>query len=492
MCLGVFTANAQYSDKTKEIVATLGVPFTVTPYVDLGIPTNAFEYTPSSAPDYTISDATAFSIVSTAVIIRNNSWNQPVNVAYSHTMTPQKTGFYTFSQGVYYRYGNQMNGQTPVMTYNITVVDLTAINLGTNSLSMYLGESYQFNPTLTHPQAQTTLTWQSSNTSVATVDANGLLSATGIGTTTITCTAHNGVTASCEVTVNPVLVSSVALNKTEAEMTVGEKLQLEATASPENATDKGITWSSTNETVAVVDESGLVTAVGSGTCQVKATANDGSGKSASCLVTVEKNNKLTVTDMTQCSGGRGVLSVLLTDEETIMGFQFDLLLPEGVTVAEDDGKLMAALTGNAVNTHSISSSKVGEGLYRFIVTPQGNRAISNSDGGGMSITIDVADDVATGIYTMTISDIEMTVRKAGNVFEDIHPKNSTATLTVAEATMGDVNGDGRVSVTDVISMNSYILEEEPAQFIRKVADLNGDGKVTITDIVQVIDIILGK
>ncbi len=378
------------------------------------------------------------------------------------------------------------------MTYNITVVDLTAINLGTNSLSMYLGENYQFNPTLTHPQAQTTLTWQSSNTSVATVDANGLLTTTGIGTTTITCTAHNGVSASCEVTVNPVIVSGITLNETEAEMTVGEKLQLEATVSPENATNKSVTWNSTNETVAVVDESGLVTAVGSGTCQVKATANDGSGKSASCLVTVEKNNKLTVTNMTQCSGGRGVLNVLLTDEETVMGFQFDLLLPEGVTVAENEGQLLAALTGNAVNTHSISSSKVGEGQYRFIVTPQGSRAISQANGDGMTITIDVADDMAAGTYTMTIQDIEMTVKKAGNVFEDIHPKNSTATLTVTEATMGDVNGDGRVSVTDVISMNSYILEEEPAQFIRKVADLNGDGKVTITDMVQVIDIILGR
>ena len=276
-------------------------------------------------------------------------------------------------------------------------------------------------------------------------------------------------------------------------MVVGEKLNLSATIAPDNATNKTVTWSSTNEAVAVVDESGQVTAVGSGTCQIKATANDGSGKTASCLVTVEKNNKLTVTDMTQCSGGQGVLNVLLSDEETVMGFQFDLELPEGVTVAEDSSsKLLAALTGNAVNTHSISSSKVSDGLYRFVVTPQGSRAISNASGDGMTITIDVADDVAVGTYTMTIKDIEMTVKKAGNVYEDIHPKNSTATLTVTEAVMGDVNGDGRVSVTDVISMNSYILEEEPAQFIRKVADLNGDGKVTITDLVQVIDIILGR
>ena len=381
---------------------------------------------------------------------------------------------------------------TPIATYVITVVEVKSISIP-STLTLLVGQNYTFSPVITDAAASTTLTWTSSNTSVATVNSSGFLSTTGVGSTTIKCTAHNGVSAQCEVTVNPVLVSGITLNQTEAEMVVGEKLNLSATIAPDNATNKTVTWSSTNEAVAVVDESGQVTAVGSGTCQIKATANDGSGKTASCLVTVEKNNKLTVTDMTQCSGGQGVLNVLLSDEETVMGFQFDLELPEGVTVAEDSSsKLLAALTGNAVNTHSISSSKVSDGLYRFVVTPQGSRAISNASGDGMTITIDVADDVAVGTYTMTIKDIEMTVKKAGNVYEDIHPKNSTATLTVTEAVMGDVNGDGRVSVTDVISMNSYILEEEPAQFIRKVADLNGDGKVTITDLVQVIDIILGR
>ena len=422
-----------------------------------------------------------------------NSYNEYYH--YTYNLTPIKTGFYQFKQCVKYEWYNPEGGTRsgkPVITYNITVVDVTAINIGTNSLTLKLGENHHFNPTVTHPQAQTTLSWQSSNTAVATIDDSGTLTTNGLGTTTITCTAHNGVSAQCEVTVNPVLASGITLNQAETELTVGENLQLEATIAPDNATDKSVTWSSTNEAVAVVSESGLVTAVGSGTCQIKATANDGSGKSASCLITVEKNNKLTVTNMTQCSGGRGVLNVLLTDEETIMGFQFDLELPAGVTVAESGGKLVTALTGNAVNTHSISSSKVSDGLYRFVVTPQGSRAISNASGDGMTITIDVADNVAVGTYNMTIKDIEMTVKKAGTVFEDIHPKNSTATLTVTEAVMGDVTGDGKVSVTDVISMNSYILEEEPAQFIRKVADLNGDGKVTITDLVQVIDIILGR
>lgn len=438
-----------------------------------------------SITSYTTSDNTALSVVPHEHVISTSYGGK----YYTYDVTPQKTGSYTMtityyaSTGSYGLYGD--------FTYNINVVDVTAISM-VQTLNMFVGSEQQIVPTIIQVGAETTLTWLSSNTSVATVSSEGLISAISVGTTTITCMAHNGVSAQCEVTVNPVLVSGITLNETEAEMTVGEKLQLNATIAPENATDKSVTWSSTNEAVAVISENGQVTAVGSGSCQIKAIANDGSGKTGSCLVTVEKNNKLTVTDMTQCSGGRGVLSVLLTDEETVMGFQFDLQLPAGVTVAEDgNSKLMAALTGNAVNTHNISSSKVSDGLYRFVVTPQGNRAISNATGDGMTITIDVADNVATGTYDMAIKDIEMTVRRSGNLY-DIHPKNSTATLKITEAMMGDVNGDGRVSVTDVISMNSYILEEKPAQFIRKVADLNKDGKVTITDMVQVIDIILGR
>ena len=492
LCVSWNSLFAQYSDKTKEITATIGVPFTITPYADLGIPLNWYKSC-SDVDDnwnsYTISDSNAFSITNQNYNI--GSSYQPI-IYYIYNLTPQKTGFYIFKQRI--GYGNPeyvyVTGFATI-TYNITVVELKSITIPTD-ISLSLGDNYTFSPIFSMTGATTTLTWSSSNTAVATVNSDGEINTVGIGTTTITCTASNGVYAQCVVTVNPVQVSSITLNETETEMMVGEKLQLTATISPDNATDKRVTWNSTNEAVAVVSENGLVTALGSGSCMVKATANDGSGKSASCLVTVEKNNKLTVTDMTQCSGGRGVLNVLLSDEETIMGFQFDLQLPEGVTVAENGSNLMAQLTGNAVNTHSISSSKISDGLYRFVVTPQGSRAISNANGDGMTITIDVADDMATGTYTMTIKDIEMTVRRTGNVFVDIHPKNSTATLTITEAVMGDVNGDGRVSVTDVISMNSYILEEEPAQFIRKVADLNGDGKVTITDMVQVIDIILGR
>ena len=492
-CMSLLSLHA--IDYTFNRTYTVGNTYMIDPAADLGLAhynDRNYVYSQNGGSGHTselfyVSDASAFSIESVfAGRVREQAWDHDY---YRFQVTALKVGFYTFHQKITHYLPPYFTDY--VITYNITVVDVTSISM-VSSMSMFVGEGKTLVPIITHANAETILTWTSSNPSVATVSSEGRISGIGSGTTTITCTAHNGVSAQCEVTVNPVLVSGITLNETEAEMTVGEKLNLTATIAPDNATDKSVTWSCTNEAVAVVSESGQVTAVGSGTCQIKATANDGSGKTASCLVTVEKNNKLTVTDMTQCSGGQGMLNVLLSDEETIMGFQFDLQLPTGVTVADKDGKLQAALTGNAVNTHSISSSKVSDGLYRFVVTPQGSRAISQETGDGMTITASVADDVATGTYDMTIRDIEMTVRKTGNVYEDIHPKNSTAVLTVTEAVMGDVNGDGRVSVTDVISMNSYILEEEPAQFIRKVADLNGDGKVTITDMVQVIDIILGR
>ena len=484
------SASNSINDKSYSRTIQLGQSETFNPYINSGVPASMYI---GCGYNTNLLNANDIDVLA-ASITSINGWGNLTCEYINYRLIPKKSGNYTFQTWVEYvpTGATKSNTKKVYLTLNLNVVEVTKIQLSETSKSLYIGESFTITSTILQNGATTTLTWKSSNNSVVSVNSEGEVTALGVGSATITCTAHNGVSAQCEVTVNPVLMSSITLNETNAEMIVGENLQLQATIAPENTTDKSVTWSSTNEAVAVVDESGQVTAVGSGTCQVKATANDGSGKTASCLVTVEKNNKLTVTDMTQCSGGQGVMNVLLSDEETVMGFQFDLLLPTGVTVAEKDGKLLAALTGNAVNTHSIASSKISDGLYRFIVTPQGSRAISNDTGDGMTITIDVADDVAVGAYTMAIKDIEMTVKKTGNVYEDIHPRNSTATLTVTEAVMGDVNGDGRVSVTDVISMNSYILEEEPARFIRKVADLNSDGKVTITDMVQVIDIILGR
>lgn len=84
----------------------------------------------------------------------------------------------------------------------------------------------------------------------------------------------------------PILVESVDIAKDSLTLNVGEKDTLYATVEPSNATNKGLDWSSSNESVATVDDSGKVTAVGAGTCNIIATAKDGSGESDSCSLTV--------------------------------------------------------------------------------------------------------------------------------------------------------------------------------------------------------------
>ena len=82
-------------------------------------------------------------------------------------------------------------------------------------------------------------------------------------------------------------ITSLTLDKTTAKIYVGATLQLNASTAPDYATNHTVTWSSSNESVATVDENGVVTAIEKGTANITAKANDGSGLEATCKVTVE-------------------------------------------------------------------------------------------------------------------------------------------------------------------------------------------------------------
>ena len=166
---------------------------------------------------------------------------------------------------------------------------VTSITLNAEQLTMEYGTKEQLTATVAPDDADDPgLTWTSDNEEVATVDENGLVTAVSVGEANITATAvdGSGVTATCKVTVTPKLVTSVILDESELTIEKNFTEQLTATVAPDDADNLSLTWTSDNEEVATVDENGLVTAVGEGTATITATANDGSGVSASCVVTV--------------------------------------------------------------------------------------------------------------------------------------------------------------------------------------------------------------
>jgi len=168
-------------------------------------------------------------------------------------------------------------------------VKVTDVILDQTTLSLTVGGAGILNATvLPEDASKKDVTWESSNTNVATVSNSGVVSAVAIGTATITVkTKSGGKTASCNVTVSTTAVSvaSVSLNKTSTTLAINGTEQLTCTILPTNATNKGLTWSSSNANIATVSNNGLVTAKAVGTATITVKTTDGN-KTASCTVTV--------------------------------------------------------------------------------------------------------------------------------------------------------------------------------------------------------------
>ena len=170
----------------------------------------------------------------------------------------------------------------------IDVVKVNSIQLSTNSLTMEIGDTTSLIATVLPSNATNkSVTWSSSNKKVATV-MNGIVTATGIGKATITVKSVDGnkkATVSVVVKEKVVPVSNVSLNNSNISMSTGNSKTLKATVSPSNATDKTITWSSSNTNIATVKD-GEVIAKSNGAVIITATST--SGKSASCTVVIGK------------------------------------------------------------------------------------------------------------------------------------------------------------------------------------------------------------
>ncbi|MBQ0165448.1 MAG: Ig-like domain-containing protein [Bacteroidales bacterium] len=160
------------------------------------------------------------------------------------------------------------------VTVNVAV---SSISVTPSTASLAVGDTQQLSATVSPSNAiNKSVIWTSSDTSVATVSSTGLVTAKAKGTVTIKATAADGsgVYGSCTVTVKYIAVSSISVTPQTASLTIGDTLRLSATVSPSNATNKNVTWSSDNTSIATISSTGLVTAKAAGTVTIKADIHD--------------------------------------------------------------------------------------------------------------------------------------------------------------------------------------------------------------------------
>ena len=169
-------------------------------------------------------------------------------------------------------------------TCQITVVatPVTSITLDKTSACLRAKETVTLTATVNPSDAtERTVTWTTSDASIATV-SDGVVTAINVGSATITAKAGDK-TAICQIIVETVPVASIALNKTSVSLKAGETVTLTATVNPSDATDKTITWNTSDASVATV-QSGVVTAIQVGSAAITAKSGD---KTATCQITVE-------------------------------------------------------------------------------------------------------------------------------------------------------------------------------------------------------------
>ena len=165
-------------------------------------------------------------------------------------------------------------------------VPVTSVSVKPESATLYVGgESLALQATVLPEDADIKeVVWESGNTAVATVDANGKVSPVAEGTAVITATAKGtDKSATCTITVTYKDVESVTVSPSTMSLYIGEKGSLTATVQPEYAKDKTVTWASADESIATVSQNGQVTAVAIGTVEITATAGQKTGK---CTVNV--------------------------------------------------------------------------------------------------------------------------------------------------------------------------------------------------------------
>ncbi len=164
---------------------------------------------------------------------------------------------------------------------------VTNVTLEPNTLTLEVGKSETLTAKVEPSDATNqNVKWESNNPDIVTVEQDGTVRAVGVGEAAITAKAGDK-TATCTVTVAKadVAVESVTLTPSSLALTVGQEGTLTATVSPDNATDRTVTWESNATNVATVDNSGKVTAVSEGTATITAKAGE---QTATCTVTVTK------------------------------------------------------------------------------------------------------------------------------------------------------------------------------------------------------------
>ena len=347
------------------------------------------------------------------------------------------------------------------------VINVTEIKLNTNTLSLNVGSTGQLYATVNPSNAtDKTITWSSSDNSIATVSNTGLVKGIAEGNATITAKCGN-VSATCNVTVeNPIInASSITLTPSSLHLYTGSTGQLTATVEPSNATDKTVTWSSSDNSIATVSNTGLVKGIAAGNATITAKCGN---VSATCNVTVENpiinasSITLTPSSLHLYTGSTGQLTATVepsnATDKTVVWTSSDEL----IATVSDSGIVEAIAEGEAVITASCGTvtAVCQVSVEEYVVNPTQIKVTPHS------IVLFVG---STGQLSATVEPSNTTDKTISWI------SNDDSVATVSEEGLVTAIAPGIVNITALCgAVNDYceVLVEEDSGIWQIISDEN--------------------
>lgn len=368
---------------------------------------------------------------------------------------------------------------------------VTEVILDYNEHTMKIGDTFRLTALIKPDNATNrNVIWTSSDTTVATVDETGNITAIGSGSTTIICQSEDsGVYDYCNVSVYQP-VTGITLNTHEMTVRKGTIFWLNATVSPDDAWNKTVVWSSSDEAVATVDQTGMVTAIAPGECVITATSADSAVVDKCAVVVTEPVTGITLnyTNATIYSGEKLAIIPTVTpldaDNKAVTYVSSD---PSVATV--DANGIVTGVTGGStiilvttVERGLVASCKVT--VYEFVTSvdikdeePYMNKGVTKR------LTVEVKPDTATNtgvVWSSSRPDI-ISVDSKGNITSKGY---GTATIT---ATAADGSGVyDTYTVTSVKPVQSVSVSPTSVTMLEgQTADINvtvSPSDATFTDV----------
>ena len=323
---------------------------------------------------------------------------------------------------------------------------ITSITLNNTQMEMNINTRQGLRATITPSDTTDSklLSWESEDPTIAIVSATGNVTAKGAGTTTITVSAENGVSASCEVTVKSP-ITAVRLSQTDMTLERGASQQLRTMIEPVDTTDdRTLSWSSSVPSVAMVDDEGNVTALSEGYAIIRVETSN--GKTATCTVQVVETQEAPITgvsldqeNVTLAEGENTTLNATITPSDTT---------DDRTLIWSSDAPEVAVVNGGVVTA-------IAPGTATITVT--------TSNGLSDSCVISVEPkEIAIDSVSLDHSELTLKAGLSAELIATINPSDTTMSKALTwESSNADVavvedgvvkaiaQGDALISVTTV-------------------------------------------